>query len=180
MCLCSEAWLFTQPTMPEAGPEWKGCCFAGVTVTLWASVQHLGRCDGQVRPGKECFGRLDKQKNPLLHLVSLLRCGYGGISLKASLSLFILGSCETSAASQWPTTWLSVGNVKLQSMSFLHTTRVTFNRSQHRGGRLETIGQNLVLIFIVLVIFILLYGKLSLLMIPSVVKIEETKMSLSQ
>ncbi|RMC03220.1 hypothetical protein DUI87_20414 [Hirundo rustica rustica] len=63
--IISEAWLLTQPSMPQAGPEWKDCYFAGITVTLWASAQHLGRCDGQVKPGKEYFGRLEEQENPL-------------------------------------------------------------------------------------------------------------------
>lgn len=65
--------------------------------TLWASAQHLGSCDGQAKPGKEYVGRLEEHENPPLHVVSWLRHGYGGVSLKASLSLSVLGGCETSA-----------------------------------------------------------------------------------
>lgn len=44
---------------------------------------------------------------------------------------------DLSCFPQWATTWLSVGNVKLQSMSFLHTAGVTFNRPQHTEGQIR-------------------------------------------
>lgn len=151
MCLCSEAWLFTQPTTPEAGPEWKACCFTGVTATFRASAQILDRCDGQVEPGKEYFGRL-KEQRILLNILCLgsdTRC-YGGVSMKVSLSLSILGSCETLAA--------SLREYSLWAFYTLLEWHLKGHNIQ-KDRLLETIVHDLVLIFIVLVTFIHPYGK---------------------